>query len=360
MQKELIAYIKTTDTCQLNCDHCYTNGSNGKKIDFNVAKSINFFHRLHKVNPHIQSGHFSLHGGEPLVCPTEKIFEFWNGVKDLWPKLWWSMQTNLTYKLTDDKVRVMTEICEKSWGTSWDYNIRWKAPKQESLWEENVKALIKEGHDLTVIISLTKNLLNSIEPIELIDKMISLGFKHINFERITATGNALENSPLNMIPTNIELDQWILKMWEQSKTYKTWDYIENLFLNSILSSLVHNTHSGCRSRECEKKILTLNANGTIGGCPNSAVENTFGSIDDDILSLLYSEGRMCNISTEATRNSICNSCEVFDICNGDCHQLGWQDEICAAPKSLMINAKRDAFENQKLHLQMLNGFMGQE
>lgn len=359
VQKELIAYIKTTDTCQLNCDHCYTNGSNGKKINFNAPKAINFFHRLHKVNPIVESGHFSLHGGEPLVCPTDTIFEFYEGVKHLWPNMWWSMQTNLTYKLTEDKVKVMTDICAKSFGTSWDLNIRWTNPKQENLWRDNVKSLVHEGHDLTVIVSLTKNLINSIEPIELLTMMIDLGIKHINFERVTANGNATTNTN-GLIPTNLELDQWLYKMWLQSKQHKTWESIDNLFLDSILSSLVYNTHSGCRSRACEKKILTLNADGSIGGCPNSAVDNTFGTINDDPLSVLYSEGRMCNISTEATRHSVCNSCEVFDVCNGDCHQLGWQDDICAAPKSLMIAAKREAQLSKELHFKMLGGFMGQE
>lgn len=359
MQKELVAYIKTTDTCQLNCDHCYTNGRNGKQNLFNPSKTINFFHRLHKILPTISQGHFSLHGGEPLICDSHKIFEFWNGVKDLWPNMWWSMQTNLTYKLTTDKIDIMTQICNKAWGTSWDQNIRWSNSKQEALWENNVKELSKDGHDITVIVSLTKELISSLEPIELIMKMINLGFKHINFERVTENGNA-KLSPNSLIPTNYEIDQWLYKMWIQSKEHKTWEYIDNLFLDSILSSLVYNTHSGCRSRSCEQKILTINADGSIGGCPNNAVFNTFGTINDDPYSVLYSEGRICNINTEAERNPICNSCEVYDICNGDCHQLAWQNDICAAPKSLMINAKQMSEDNNQLYYQMLNGFMGQE
>ena len=30
--KDFVVYLKTTETCQLNCKHCFTNGINGRKI----------------------------------------------------------------------------------------------------------------------------------------------------------------------------------------------------------------------------------------------------------------------------------------------------------------------------------------
>jgi MoaA/NifB/PqqE/SkfB family radical SAM enzyme len=35
-------YLKTTETCQLNCKHCFTSGINGKKIYFDPFKTIDF------------------------------------------------------------------------------------------------------------------------------------------------------------------------------------------------------------------------------------------------------------------------------------------------------------------------------
>jgi len=357
---QLMVYLKTTDTCQLNCDHCFTSGSNGKKGFFDTQATIDFFKRLKEYNPHYQDGNIAFHGGEPFLCPTDKMFEVWNEVKDLWSGLWWSIQTNLTFKLTDKKVEVLEKICNKSWGTSWDYGIRWTNPKQEQLWRDNVRTLADQGHEITVMVSLTDNLIRNVAPIDVIKDLASLGIKHINFERVTPDGNAVLNLENGIMPKNHALDYWFLLMWEQTKADRSWEYVDNLFLNSILTSLVHNTYSGCRSRSCEQKILTINAAGTIGGCPNSATNRTFGTINDEVSNVMNSKGRICNINDECTRNNICNNCEVYDICNGDCHQLKWEGDICAAPKSLMIELKKNIKEDYNLYKEVLNGFMGQE
>lgn len=356
LSKDLIVYLKTTDTCQLNCDHCFTNGQNGKKGWFDVPKTIDFFQRLKKYQPHYDQGHFALHGGEPMLCPPELLFEAWHGIKDLWPKLWWTVQTNLTYSLTDDKLKVFDQICNKVIGTSWDYGIRWKSPKQKELWAKNVKQLTSTGHKVTVMVSLNKKLIQEKEPIDIINECAELGIQYINFERITNAGNASLNS--SVFPSNKELDAWIMKMWHQTQEHRTWEYISNMFLDSIFTSLVYNTHSGCRSRQCEQKILTINADGTVGGCPNEATHKHYGRIDDTIEKLMYSPCRLCNIQSEAVRNDVCNTCPVYDICNGDCHQLAWQDDVCAAPRSLMVHLRER--NDQTLYKEIMNGFMGQE
>ena len=357
MSNDLMVYLKTTDTCQLNCEHCFTSGTNGKKGWFNTEKTIDFFKRLHQYNPDYNRPNISFHGGEPMLAPTEMLFDVYNNVNGLWKDMWWSVQTNLTYPLLNDKMDVFEKICQKSFGTSWDKNMRWRGSiNQELQWEHNCRTLNAAGYNLTVMISLNRDII-ACEPIEIIDKMADLGFAHIAFERITANGNARFNMS-NIMPSNKELDAWFLKMWHQCVEHKTYEYIDNMFFNSILTELVYNTHAGCRCRQCEQKILTINADGTIGGCPNGAVESQFGTIDDDIFQLMTSEGRMCNIQSELVRHPFCSVCPVFDVCNGDCHQLSWEGNTCAAPKSMMKEMK--ASKDHNLFNKFLNGFVGQE
>jgi radical SAM protein with 4Fe4S-binding SPASM domain len=160
---------------------------------------------------------------------------------------------------------------------------------------------------------------------------------HVLLERITPNGNATRNT--SIMPSNLELDAWFVKLWNASNQRKAYTRYMNMFFNSILTTHIYHTASGCRSRSCEQKIFTLNATGTIGGCPNGAVDTTFGHITDDIRTLLASRGRQHNIACEMTRNNLCYTCDVYDICNGDCHQLQWEGDICASPKSLMRQIK---------------------
>ncbi|MNC27064.1 hypothetical protein D3C75_752240 [compost metagenome] len=73
---------------------------------------------------------------------------------------------------------------------------------------------------------------------------------------------------------------------------------------------------------------------------------------------MTSEGRMCNIQSEIIRHPMCSVCPVFDVCNGDCHQLSWEGMVCAAPKSMMMEMKKS--QDYPLFEKFLNGFMGQE
>lgn len=352
---DLMVYLKTTETCQLNCEHCFTNGINGRKIYFDPAKTIDWFHRLHEISPKLTGGSVAFHGGEPMLAPIKDMRRTWQECKDLWPNVWWTTTTNLVYTLDDEKRSFFKECFTDGISTSWDKGIRFANEKQEQLWRKNVETLIKDGHKMTLMVSLSRSILD-ISPEDFLAWVEDLGVHYLHLERITPNGNAIRNP--HIMPSNTELDQWFVQLWEASVKRKTHTKFANLFFNGILSSVVSSTHSGCRCRSCEKKIFTLNADGTIGGCPNSAVDNTFGSIDDDIVDLLSSEGRVENIMCETQRNPLCYTCDVYDVCNGDCHQLAWEGDICASPKSLMRQLKHNRdFDTYK---QFLNGFIGQE
>jgi radical SAM protein with 4Fe4S-binding SPASM domain len=205
------------------------------------------------------------------------------------------------------------------------------------------------------MISLSKSVLEI--PIrDFLSWIADLGIDYLHLERITPNGNAIRNPQI--VPSNTELDAWFVNLWKVSAEMGMHNKFENLFFNSIVSSYVNTTHSGCRCRSCEKKIFTINADGTIGGCPNSAVDNTFGHISDDIGELLMAPGRVENIVCESARNPLCYSCDVYDICNGDCHQLAWEGDICASPKSLMRQLKAE--NNMALYKEVLGTFVGRE
>lgn len=349
-------YLKTTETCNLNCKHCFTSGANGAKIYFNPDKVIDFFARLRKECGWVRSARFMFHGGEPMLAPVESLYKAYNGLKELFPEVRFGMQTNLVYKLTDEKRQFMKDVLfDDGFGTSWDYDIRFGstapnenvkariADAQRKLWEENVKKLtFEDGHYLTMIVCITKQLIENMEPIEIMNYAISLGFKHILFERITSDGNAKLNS--DIIPNNRQQDEWLHKMFNQCIEHKTYEKIGNMLMSEIAEAFVYKNHTANRCRSCEQSLLTMNATGTIAGCPNTAPSEFWGHIDWSIQENLASKRRLKAIACERfDRNPLCYECPAFQYCNSDCQQLAWDENetYCAAPKKVWKQMIKD-------------------
>jgi len=336
-------YLKTTETCNLNCKHCFTNGKNGKKIFWNTDKIIDWIHRFRDVKPDLNHIHFEFHGGEPFLAPVEEMQKIYDSCNSLWNSVSWGVTTNLVFKLTDEIIDFMKGPLSGSIATSWDPKIRFENQKQISLWENNVRRLISEGIKLKLFVSVTKDTLE-IEPIKLLLFVKEMGFDEISLERLTKNGNA--NLFPEIFPTNEEQDKWFLEMHKQSEKYNARTWFKNEFLENVYMKFESGfTKAGTFCRDCEEKLFTINADGTISGCPNSAPEEYFGNIDDDVKALINNPTRINNITCEKMGDSRCYNCEVFSYCGGDCHQLEWQNDVCAAPKSLMshlsgINSKR--------------------
>jgi radical SAM protein with 4Fe4S-binding SPASM domain len=253
---------------------------------------------------------------------------------NLWASQSWGITTNLTFKLTQEHINFIMGPLNGRIGTSWDPDIRFANPKQYDLWRKNLQTLTDLGVIVKLFVSVTKGTI-AIEPIELLEWVKDLGVKELALERLTMNGSALSN--LHIFPTNQEQDTWFMQMHKQSEKYNSREWFVNEFLESIYAKfdLGYNT-AGTFCRDCEEKLFTLNADGTISGCPNSAPEQTFGHIDDSIPMLLSSPKRLEIMACERSRDPRCYECPVFNHCGGDCHQLEWQDDVCGAPKSIML------------------------
>lgn len=331
--KELMIYLKTTETCNLNCLHCFTSGSKGAKIYWDHVKVTDWLQRLHEQmssSPHV---HLELHGGEPFLADLDTMQYVYDNCKDLWSSQSWGVTTNLTFKLDQAKIDFILGPLEGRIGTSWDPDIRFSSPKQYDLWRKNVQTLVDLGVHIKLFVSVTKGTV-AMEPIDLLEWVKDLGVVELALERLTMNGSAKNN--LEIFPTNLEQDAWFLKMHHQSEKADARSWFNNEFLETVYAKFEHNyNQDGTFCRDCEEKLFTVNADGTIAGCPNSAPEQAFGHIDDDIQVLLINPKRIENIACERSRDPRCYECPVFHKCGGDCHQLSWEGDICGAPKSLM-------------------------
>jgi radical SAM protein with 4Fe4S-binding SPASM domain len=331
--KEILIYLKTTETCNLNCKHCFTSGTSGAKIYWDHVKVADWLMRLKKetaTSPHV---HLEFHGGEPFLADLSSMQYVYDNCNDLWASQSWGITTNLTFKLTQDKIDFIMGPLGGRIGTSWDPDIRFASPKQYDLWRKNVETLVNLGVTIKLFVSVTRGTV-AMEPIDLLEWVRDLGVNELALERLTGNGNALLHPEI--FPKNLEQDAWFLKMHEQSKQAGARNWFNNEFLETVYSKFETGfTGGGTFCRDCEEKLFTLNADGTIAGCPNSAPEQAFGRIEQSIPELLQSPKRIANIACERARDPRCYDCAVFQYCNSDCHQLEWQDDVCGAPKSLM-------------------------
>lgn len=335
--KDIMVYLKTTETCNLNCAHCFTNGINGRKIYWDADKTSDWLKRLSQYYPDISHIHCEFHGGEPFLAPLDSMISCYNNCKDLWPSMSWGATTNLTFKLTDELIDFIKGPLGNRIATSWDPTIRFANNKQRELWESNVRLLIDQGVDVKLFVSVTKSLLE-IEPIDLLRFVRDLGIIEMDLERLTSNGSAKKHPEI--FPENIEQDAWFLKMYNQMIEHDARNWVSNVFLENILAKFETGfTKSGTFCRDCEEKLFTINADGTIAGCPNSAPIDHFGNMDQSIDELINSTKRINNIACERQMNEKCYDCVVFEYCGGDCHQLEWQGDVCGAPKSLMKQLK---------------------
>jgi radical SAM protein with 4Fe4S-binding SPASM domain len=330
-------YLKTTETCNLNCKHCFTSGSNGAKVYWNPEQVIDWIKRFSPNVKPTDTLHCEFHGGEPFLVPVEQMVKVCEESKQFIPNASWGITSNLTFKMYPEHFHFIQNHLGNRVGTSWDPDIRFTSPKQYDLWRKNVTTLVELGVTVRLFISVTVGTL-AIEPIDLLEWVRDLGVQEMSLERLTHNGSA--NAHPEIFPRNIDQDAWFLKMHHQMIEHNARDWFDNDFMETIYSKFETNfTKGGTFCRDCEEKLFTLNADGSIAGCPNSAPEQNFGHINDSIEELLLNPVRLNNMICERSRNPNCYSCEVFDVCGGDCHQLEWQEDICGAPKSLMKHLK---------------------
>lgn len=323
MKPELTIYVKLTNGCQLKCDHCFNAGTNfSGDMDNQIVEDVISFIQDKSKNNLIN---FVLHGGEPLLNGLNKAAYIIDNVQT--NKKY--VTTNLMYDLTPSHIQFFKRFDLVS--TSWDYKIRFKTQNQERLWRKNLLTLIEEGINTSVIITLSKYVVDELEP-ESIFKMCGvLGVKHFNFERLTETGNAKKN---NLKANNADIDKWLLKAYE---LYEKSSFKIPLF-EGVEESVKYGNLIGCRRRECQRSVITINTDGSICGCPNSykyIYGDISGNFDKDKFNDLQAK--------EALRSNRCYMCELYKYCNGDCCQLSWDDTGCPGMPSVfkyVLNKKQ--------------------
>lgn len=304
-------YIKVTESCNLQCKHCYNPYLNCE-IDYD---SVKFF--LSKINNIVKHNYFILHGGEPLMANQDKIIDLINS----FPNNKWRISTNLCYEMTSKRLQILSKMSEIR--VSFDVGIRFNNIKNLLQWKKNVTYLSKKlKYPLFFNICLTKQLLQH-KPLHILKMLDSFKVKIFSLERITLSGNAINNK--DIIPTYEEIDNWLCELYKDLKYFPD---IKCLSIESIKMGIYHHFEH-CYGKQCCCQTLTINSNGTIGNCPNDARINIIGNLNDDPNFILMKIWNKKHIIKQK-----CLKCDHYDKCRGWCEQMDWQGDICPYPFKL--------------------------
>lgn len=306
----MIVYIKTTEMCNFHCLHCY-NPPESKKLDFQLAYS--FLGELNAIEPCV----FVYHGGEPMLGDTSKMLS----LMEHFDKTYWRISTNLGYDLTPERKKLLLRM--KQIRVSFDVGIRFGSIVNLLKWYRNIQWLIKHTGNVYMNICLSTALLKH-DPIDLLKMLDTLRIKQYAFERIANVGAAQKHSEI--IPTYKEVDDWLCKIYELERRNQfqcRCQDIQNIRLG------IQNHPEQCYGKQCCTRTLTINADGTIGNCPNNAKENIVATTNDkasNVVEVIRGEKHI--------PKQQCLLCKWFIYCRGGCEQQEWQGNMCPYPKQL--------------------------
>ena len=255
--------IQVGTSCNLNCKHCLmVDNLNNSPINYDkINQTLSKYDKIEEIH---------LSGGEPLLGDLDKLEEFINK----YPNTQFSMTTNLVYKLTKQRLRIIKKMNRIS--TSFDPGIRFNNFKELNLWYHNLKKINQTKH-ISVFVCLTNYLISNITPSRLVNLfgyVLKINFITIPLMRY---GNIKNN--LDLIPNRIETIEWIQRLLLLNNPY---DSTKNLIKNKNFSN--------CQYGE---SMICINHNGDIVIC-------------------------VTNPDCKNRLDTKCTKCSYFSNCGGAC------------------------------------------
>jgi radical SAM protein with 4Fe4S-binding SPASM domain len=322
MQHKII-YIKTTENCNLYCEHCFVPRVE-KKMDLEtIKKIINFINET--FNKEKTSIHLIWHGGEPTLIGIKWMKEalelFKNNINDN-IEIINEIQTNLM-NYNDEWKELYKEYFNNYIGISYDFGIRYfknSNEEFEKIFWNNFNKLIEDKIDYNMIITVTKNVID-MKPENFWNWIRGKNISSLHLERLTKTGYAVNNwdkigfnnKQYNdfMLEFSKIYVKHIIDNDKKGEEYK--NYLKISPLNSLLINTIEDKRSSCAGA-CHN-FYTFNPDGSVKGC--TSLENKIGHIDDDFKQI---------VAKNIISKRHCLDCEFQKVCNSGCPTMPIFDE----------------------------------
>ncbi len=366
----LTVYLKPTNFCNVDCEHCYlpktVRANKDKMDDETLLKVFNFIKGL-KNKLRKEKVFLIWHGGEPLVL-SPKYFENAGKIIDSVfdsGEVIEAVQTSLIpYK------EEFSSIVHSRWrseiGTSIDFNtrvIKGSPEEYQKLWLSKVDLARKD--DILVMPGMVPSKRDCYNTQYIYNWFIDREFYIWNIDRYTSIGQKLPDQP-----TNREHSKFLIKLFDcviesiQKKGVAPYIGPVAAGIGGVLYDMPGDRWGGT----CQSDFIVINPDGSLNNCPDKdSFEESYGSLHQGIESFISSPLRKKWIRIQQAEHRIneCYTCENSSWCksgcpitNNACSINGVMDE-CSGYKSY-INHVRKFVATSKENKEILEKYFNRE
>lgn len=348
-----VIYLRVVQGCNLNCTHCFTLG-NKDKYKLAPLEQIESFLSSIKQNVNPQKAVIYIHGGEPFLAPLDYHRKVNGLIRDIMGSTIIDIipQTNLMYKIDDEYIEFIKKEYNSHIGVSWDHKIRFGSTTSglsENLFLENFKKLVDADVEIAVAITVHKYLVEE-DVTKIIPKFN--GAKSLDFEFLTYFDDQTKNLKVD----NTKWSNFYTKLVQYySNNETTWSMpLVDLFTKSVKENRIYQCKCNC----CLNRTFTMNCNGTVGLCPDEtyfAPISTVAEVNSNWNTFANKALQKHAIQISRPIHPLCQSCEFYDYCGGNCEEQLFGENDIECPMSQQ--ALRYQFSNMdKFKTKLVNAY----
>lgn len=320
----LTLYIKPTNYCSIDCDHCYlpveTRSDRTLMSKETLRNALLSSVKIAKYN-NSKAIHIIWHGGEPMMAPLRWYEDTEVVVKDCLQSIEYSesIQTSLipyTKKWND----IIHGRFQSFVGSSLDFSMRQKNGSSEE-YINNWMNLVTEARNnkIAVIPGLVPSKHELGKGKDIISWLSKNSFDGLNIDRYSKYGNDdlsywIDNKQHSDFL--VELLDGLIKIMDEG-----YAPINVNIVNAAYSGLQYGLSGDRWGTDCQKSFIIVEPNGDLNTCPDRSMhEKPFSNINDGAENFLSSKDRRhwIRVSNITHKGSHCDICEYRDFCRSGC------------------------------------------